>query len=395
MYNNYFGLSEAPFSIAPDPRFLYMSEQHREALAHLMFGVSSNGGFVLLTGEVGTGKTTVSRCLLEQLPEQTEVAFILNPKYSVMELLSAICDDLGIEHNRSSEMKDYVDALNEHLLENHRNNRNTVLIIDEAQNLSADVLETIRLLTNLETNTQKLLHVILIGQPELLAMLERPELRQLNQRITARHHLRALRQDELATYISHRLSIAGADSQLFPEATIKQLYKLTKGIPRYVNIICDRALLGTFVERENLVQARTLGKAASEVFGEEIKPAGSGSKSVVGVSVLVVLAMLIVFAAFTPQGQALLSQLGTVDTTEAVPIAQEVTAEEEPEPAEPEVQPEPEVEETEVPPVVVEQPELSNPATWQWEDDELAAATQVLAYQHLFELWSRCLWLCE
>jgi general secretion pathway protein A len=387
MYNNYFGLSEAPFSIAPDPRFLYMSEQHREALAHLMFGVSSNGGFVLLTGEVGTGKTTVSRCLLEQLPEQTEVAFILNPKYSVMELLSAICDDLGIEHNRSSEMKDYVDALNEHLLENHRNNRNTVLIIDEAQNLSADVLETIRLLTNLETNTQKLLHVILIGQPELLAMLERPELRQLNQRITARHHLRALRQDELATYISHRLSIAGADSQLFPEATIKQLYKLTKGIPRYVNIICDRALLGTFVERENLVQARTLGKAASEVFGEEIKPAGSGSKSVVGVSVLVVLAMLIVFAAFTPQGQALLSQLGTVDTTEAVPIAQEVTAEEEPEPAEPEVQPEPEVEETEVPPVVVEQPELSNPATWQWEDDELAAATQVLAYQHLFELW--------
>ena len=191
MYINYFGLTEAPFSIAPDPRFLYLSDQHREALAHLLFGVSSNGGFVLLTGEVGTGKTTVSRCLLEQLPKDTEVALILNPKYSVKELLTAICDDLGIAYKPSSEMKDYVDALNEHLLDNHRNNRNTVLIIDEAQNLSADVLETIRLLTNLETNTQKLLQIIFVGQPELLTMLERPELRQLNQRITARYHLRA------------------------------------------------------------------------------------------------------------------------------------------------------------------------------------------------------------
>jgi general secretion pathway protein A len=299
MYNNYFGLTEAPFSIAPDPRFLYMSEQHREALAHLLFGVTSNGGFVLLTGEVGTGKTTVLRCLLEQLPEQTEVAFILNPKYSVTGLLSAICDDLGIDYNPSSEMKDYVDALNEHLLENHRNNLQTVLIIDEAQNLSTDVLETIRLLTNLETNTRKLLQVILIGQPELLAMLERPELRQMNQRITARYHLRALRQEELADYIAHRLSVAGVECQLFPKATIKYLYRLTEGVPRLVNIVCDRALLGTYVERENQVCNRTISNAASEVFGGKARLAASkrllsGYGAVIGV-----LLALIVAAALT------------------------------------------------------------------------------------------------
>ena len=378
MYNNYFGLTEAPFSIAPNPRFLYMSEQHREALGHLMFGVTSNGGFVLLTGEVGTGKTTVSRCLLEQLPEQTEVAFILNPKYSVMELLSAICDDLGIDHSPSSEMKDYVDALNEHLLENHRNNRNTVLIIDEAQNLSADVLETIRLLTNLETNTQKLLQVILIGQPELLAMLERPDLRQLNQRITARYHLRALRQDELAGYISHRLSIAGADCQLFPDATLKQLYKLTKGIPRLVNVICDRALLGTFVERENLVCTRTIGKAASEVFGEDAQSTTFQDRLSGRTTVLVALIVLIASAAFTPQGRALLNLL---NTTEIVSPQPAMTAEEIPAPAETDVAG------NNTTPLIIEQPALSNPSNWRWQDNQSAAVTKVLAYQDLLELW--------
>jgi len=378
MYNNYFGLTETPFSIAPDPKFLYMSEQHREALGHLMFGVTSNGGFVLLTGEVGTGKTTVSRCLLEQMPEQTEVAFILNPKYSVMELLSAICDDLGIDYSPSSEMKDYVDALNEHLLENHRNNRKTVLIIDEAQNLSADVLETIRLLTNLETNTQKLLQVILIGQPELLAMLERPDLRQLNQRITARYHLRALRLDELAGYISHRLSIAGVDYQLFPEATFKQLYKLTKGIPRLVNIFCDRALLGTFVEGENLVCTRTVSKAASEVFGEDAQSTASQGRLSGRIAVFVVPIVLIVSAAFTPQGRALLNQL---NITEVASSQQAVTAEEIPAPAETEVA------RVNATSLVIEQPALSNPSNWHWQDNELAAVTQVLAYQDLFELW--------
>jgi general secretion pathway protein A len=383
MYNGYFGLAEEPFSIAPDPRFLYMSEQHREALAHLLFGVSSNGGFILLTGEVGTGKTTVCRCLLEQLPEQTEVALILNPKYSVKELLSAICDDLGVGYSQSSEMKDYVDALNQHLLENHRNNRHTVLIIDEAQNLSADVLETIRLLTNLETNTQKLLQVILIGQPELLALLERPELRQLNQRITARYHLRALRQDELAGYVSHRLSIAGLESQLFPEATLKRLYELTKGIPRLVNIICDRALLGTYVEREDLVHTRTLGKAASEVFGEGTQTTVPHDRSFGRLAVLVVLILFIVGAAFTLQGRSFLGQKNAPEAVEPQPamMAEESPAPDSAAPAETEL------EGINAAPQEPERPELSNPSNWHWQVDELAAATQVLAYQDLLRLW--------
>jgi general secretion pathway protein A len=383
MYNNYFGLTEAPFSIAPDPRFLYMSEQHREALAHLLFGVTSNGGFVLLTGEVGTGKTTVLRCLLEQLPEQTEVAFILNPKYSVTGLLSAICDDLGIDYNPSSEMKDYVDALNEHLLENHRNNLQTVLIIDEAQNLSTDVLETIRLLTNLETNTRKLLQVILIGQPELLAMLERPELRQMNQRITARYHLRALRQEELADYIAHRLSVAGVECQLFPKATIKYLYRLTEGVPRLVNIVCDRALLGTYVERENQVCNRTISNAASEVFGGKARLAASkrllsGYGAVIGV-----LLALIVAAALTPQGQSLLDRKSTSEAASLLKPDMESTS------AEPAnvVPSETELTEIKGSAQMPELPELSNPSTWHWQDDERAAATQALAYKDLLELW--------
>lgn len=383
MYTNYFGLTEAPFSIAPDPRFLYLSDQHREALAHLLYGVNSNGGFVLLTGEVGTGKTTVSRCLLEQMPENAEVAYILNPKYSVMGLLSAICDDLGIDYSPSSEMKDYVDALNEHLLENHRNNRQTVLIIDEAQNLSADVLETIRLLTNLETTTRKLLQVILIGQPELLAMLERPELRQLNQRITARYHLRTLRQEELAGYIAHRLSVAGVECRLFPEETIRHLYRLTNGVPRLVNIVCDRALLGTYVERETQVRNRTLSKAASEVFGAKEHEPASRKPLTVTTTVLVIVLVLVVAGIFTPQGRALLSGMTTAETA-AVVQADTPSA-----PAGPaEVVPtEADSAEIGAPPSPPEAPELSNPSTWAWDDDARAAATEAVAYRDLLEQW--------
>jgi general secretion pathway protein A len=387
MYNSYFGLTEAPFSIAPDPRFLYMSDQHREALAHLLFGVSSNGGFVLLTGEVGTGKTTVTRCLLEQLPEQTEVALILNPKYTVRELLSAICDDLGIGYSPTSEMKEYVDALNEHLLENHRSGRDTVLIIDEAQNLSTDVLETIRLLTNLETNTQKLLRIIFIGQPELLALLARPELRQLNQRITARYHLRALREDELAAYVSHRLSIVGAEYQLFPQATLKRLYKVTQGIPRLINIVCDRALLGAYVQRENQVRKETLDNAVSEVFGETLRTPDTGRRSYGWVAATAVLVIAIVGTALTPELRALLPRLETHGTESIVPAqaAAEMPAAVPAETAEPE--PEPGPEQAASAPQPADAPELSNPANWSWQDDGRAAATQVLAYQDLFSLW--------
>ncbi|MBD3647414.1 MAG: AAA family ATPase, partial [Pseudomonadales bacterium] len=203
MYDQYFGLKESPFSIAPNPRYLYMSERHREALAHLLYGIRTDGGFILLTGEVGTGKTTVCRCLLEQLPDNVDTAFVLNPKLTADELLATICDDLGIDYPDNVTIKGLVDRLNDFLLSSLEADRRTVLIIDEAQNLSADVLEQLRLLTNLETNQRKLLQIILLGQPELLELLSQPELRQLSQRITARFHLDALNREEVAEYIEH------------------------------------------------------------------------------------------------------------------------------------------------------------------------------------------------
>lgn len=268
MYRDYFGFREAPFSIAPDPRYLYMSEKHREALAHLLFGVRSEGGFVLLTGEVGAGKTTVCRCLLEQLPENVDVAFIFNPKLTVEELLSTICDELGIPYpEKQKSVKLFVDRLNGHLLEAHARGRSTLLIIDEAQNLSRTVLEQIRLLTNLETNRQKLLGIILLGQPELLQTLSEPKLRQLSQRIIARYHLGPLSKREVGDYINHRLSVAGAREALFPQAVTARIYRLSGGIPRLINLLCDRALLGTYAQGKRTVDMKTLKRAAREVLG--------------------------------------------------------------------------------------------------------------------------------
>src|SRR5471030_3427962 len=211
MYQHYFGLAEAPFSIAPDPRYLYLSQRHQEALAHLLYGVSGDGGFVLLTGEVGAGKTTVCRCLLQQIPASCDVAYIFNPRLTVEELLSTICVEFGIAYPPgNTSIKVFVDCINAYLLDAHARGRHTVLIIDEAQNLSADVLEQLRLLTNLETNQRKLLQIILIGQPELRTMLARPELEQLGQRVIARYHLGSLTPAETGAYIAHRLAVAGA-----------------------------------------------------------------------------------------------------------------------------------------------------------------------------------------
>ncbi|MEO8331764.1 MAG: AAA family ATPase, partial [Gallionella sp.] len=267
MYLSYFGLAEAPFSIAPDPRYLYMSQRHQEALAHLLYGVNAGGGFVLLTGEVGAGKTTVCRCLLEQIPASCDVAYIFNPKLTVAELLSTICAEYGIECPQgNTSVKVYVDRINNYLLAAHARGRHTVLIIDEAQNLSADVLEQLRLLTNLETNQRKLLQIILLGQPELAAMLERPELRQLAQRIIARYHLGPLEKREVAAYVLHRLGIAGAQHRLFPDALMGSLYRLSRGIPRVINVLCDRALLGTYAQSKERVDRATLKQAAREVF---------------------------------------------------------------------------------------------------------------------------------
>jgi general secretion pathway protein A len=269
MYEHYFGLAEVPFSIAPDPRYLYMSARHREALAHLIYGIRRDGCFVLLTGEVGTGKTTICRCLLEQIPEDCDVAIILNPKLTVEELLETICKEFGIPcPHYPCTVKAYVDRINDYLLEANARGRKTVLIIDEAQNLSVAVLEQMRLLTNLETNQRKLLQIILLGQPELRDMIARPSLRQLAQRITARYHLAPLSKHEVAAYVAHRLAVSGVHSRIFPAATIAMLSRLSGGVPRLINVLCDRALLGAYIEGEAAVSKRVMGKAAREVLGE-------------------------------------------------------------------------------------------------------------------------------
>lgn len=272
MYHQHFGLNEAPFSIAVNPRYLFMSQRHRDALAHLLYGVSGGGGFILLTGEVGTGKTTVNRCLLEQLPDTTDLAIILNPALSAVELLATACDELKIEYPQGTEsLKALTDALHRYLLDNHERGRKTVLMIDEAQHLDFDVLEQIRLLTNLETNDEKLLQIILIGQPELTEKLSRPELRQLNQRITARYNLQPLNLQETTAYVRHRLEVAGLRGgvSLFESAAIKQIHSLTRGIPRLINVLCDRALLGAYGQQRSRVNKKLIAEAAAEVFGEK------------------------------------------------------------------------------------------------------------------------------
>ena len=268
MYSAYFGLTENPFSLTPDPRFLFMSQRHREALAHLLYGMGERGGFVLLTGEVGTGKTTLCRSLLEQVPEGVEVALVLNPKQTALELVASLCDELNVSYPPATEsLKVLIDLLNLHLMEIHAKGRRTVLIIDEAQNLSTDVLEQVRLLTNLETTTQKLLQILLIGQPELQTMMAQPELRQLGQRITARYHLPPLLLNETAAYIQHRLEVAGCKRNLFTKGTLHLVHRLSGGVPRLINTICDRALLGAYAKQRDRVNRRLARKAASEVMG--------------------------------------------------------------------------------------------------------------------------------
>ena len=267
MCQSYFGLTEAPFAIAPDPRYLYMSQCHQEALATLLYGVGSDGGFVLLTGDVGAGKTTLCRCLLEQMPETCDVAYIFNPKLTVVELLSTICDEFRIAYPAgNTSIKLFVDFINAYLLDAHAKGRRAVLIIDEAQNLSADVLEQMRLLTNLETHQRKLLQIILLGQPELATLLERPELRQLAQRIVARYHLGPLDRAEVKSYVWHRLEVSGAKRHLIPASLMGKVHRLSNGVPRLINTLCDRALLGAYVQNKERVDRATLAQAAREVF---------------------------------------------------------------------------------------------------------------------------------
>ena len=271
MYAKFFGLKQQPFSIAPDPRYLFMSERHREALAHLRYGATGGGGFVLLTGEIGAGKTTVCRCFLEHLPKRCNVAYIFNPQLTVLELLKTVCDEfhVPVEHPDPAHVtvKDFIDPLNEFLLRTQAIGLSNILIVDEAQMLAAEVLEQLRLLTNLETNERKLLQIILIGQPELREMLARPELEQLAQRVTARFHLPALSELDTSKYIRHRLAVAGQpELRPFDRKVRRRIHQLTRGVPRRINLLCDRALLGAYAEGKKTVDSATVERAAQEVF---------------------------------------------------------------------------------------------------------------------------------
>jgi general secretion pathway protein A len=309
MYQQYFGLSDAPFSIAVNPRYLFMSARHRDALAHLLYGVGSGGGFILLTGEVGTGKTTLNRCLLEQLPSNTDVAIVLNPALSAVELLATVCDEFEIDYPSGTDsLKVLTDALHQFLLRNHQSGRRTVLMIDEAQHLGFEVLEQIRLLTNLETDEKKLLQIILTGQPELASMLARPELRQLNQRITARFDLTPLDERETRTYIRHRLEVAGLadDREIFSGAALRQIFRLSGGVPRVINLVCDRAMMGAYGRDQVIVSSNLIAEAARETFGATRAVSASSwvGQTTARVAVLGLLVAAVATAAVFWAGQA-------------------------------------------------------------------------------------------
>jgi len=274
MYLSFFGLNEKPFAITPDPRYLYLSERHAEALAHLLYGINEAGGFVQLTGEVGTGKTTIVRSLLAQTPKNAEIALILNPRMTAPEFLLTICEELGIgvPDAATESLKDLVDILSGYLLRAHAGGRRVVVVVDEAQNLAPTVLEQVRLLTNLETNTRKLLQIILIGQPELRELLARNELRQLAQRITGRYHLNPLTPAETSAYVRHRLRVAGATTDIFSPGALAEVHRLATGVPRVINVVCDRALLGAYSMDRHRVTPTLVRNAASEVFGKRFTP---------------------------------------------------------------------------------------------------------------------------
>lgn len=382
MYLEHFGLLEAPFSIAPDPRYLYMSERHREALAHLLYGLESDGAFILLTGDVGTGKTTVSRCLLEQVPLYTNLALVLNPKLSALELLQVICDELQIDYDAQRlSIKNLIDSINTYLLEQHALGRNTVLLIEEAQNLDLDVLEQLRLLTNLETSERKLLQVILLGQPEFLEVLSRPELSQLAQRITARFHLSPLDFNEVQEYVTHRLAVAGCRRSLFSYPRLKQVYQYSGGVPRLINVICDRALLGAYVQEHHQPDKATLKQAASEVLGaprgKQVTALNNASSSrragwVAAWLVMIALGAVLYISQYPlteyPVVEKSLAQFGLVDAPSPVEAPAEIDLPQQ---------------------VVEERVSTDTPlAAIQWADDSLRLRSNLLSYQALFERWN-------
>ncbi len=301
MYNAYFGFTEKPFTIAPNPKYLFMSDKHKEALAHMRYGLQGEGGIMVLTGEVGTGKTTICKHLLEQIPEHTDIAYIINPKQSEVEMLASLCDELHISCADTGSIKALTDALSHHLLQAHSQGRHTVLVIDEAQQLAPDVLEQLRLLTNLETHDKKLLQIMLLGQPELSDMLNRKDLRQFAQRITSRYHLTPLNRHEMEAYINHRLSIAGAShSDLFPKPVLDLLFTYSGGIPRLINLIADRALLGAYALEKPHINTQILTQAKDEVLGNAPTPPATKRASMLP---YILLLLLILVALWLWRGQ--------------------------------------------------------------------------------------------
>ena len=328
MYTSYFGLEEKPFSIAPNPDYLFMSDRHREALNHLTYGLGDTGGFVLLTGEVGTGKTTLSRHLMANLPENTQAAFILNPTLSSQELLATLCDELKIRYRKTgATLKTLTDKIQQKLLKNHSDDINTLLIIDEAQHLQPEVLEQLRLLTNLETNTKKLLQVILIGQPELQQLLQRRDLRQLAQRITARYHLLPLNRQEVEQYLKHRLSVAKCFRNIFDKSAVSAIHKICKGIPRLMNLLAERSLINAYNSNNAVVNRKIVLQAAYDALGDEfqVKPWWQHSSAKAGglVTALgLVLALGVWWGVSQSQGVVIETKLTRAAINQPVPIAE-------------------------------------------------------------------------
>ena len=365
-----------------------MSARHREALAHLLYGLSEGGGFVQLTGEVGTGKTTICRCLLEQVPDNVDIALVLNPKVTSTELIATVCDELGIEYpGGDTSIKALTDELNRYLLDAHARGRRTVLILDEAQNLSADVLEQVRLLTNLETSTQKLLQIVLIGQPELRSMLAREDMRQLSQRVTARYHLDPISREEAGAYIRHRLQICGTSQPVFSKRSVDRIQRLSGGIPRLINVLCDRSMLGAYVEGKVQVDPKVVKKAAREVLAEDDsgdEPGGGLKWATAALVLLVLLGLAVVLQPWQRTGTTV--SVPAVDAEKPAEIVTQAVVE----PvidvdvlpdelqaqisAEPEAEPEPEPE-----------PELPTLAALLLETD---SSNYRAAWTELFSLWS-------
>ena len=318
IYLQYFALKREPFSIVPDPGFLYPSIYHRQAVAQLKYGLDREGGFILLTGEVGTGKTTLTRTMIKRIPPHVRVAYILNSKLNTTDVLASICDELHIQLPVDVELsftKKCIDALNQNLLAAHAEGKKTLIVIEEAQNLTPEVLETLRLLSNLETSTQKLLHILLVGQPELLEILAQKELRQLNQRVVSRFHLSPLDKDDLSNYINHRLHKAGAKRAIFEPASIAVLFRLTGGVPRLINLVCHQALVAAYASGHKTVSAKLVRQAAAEILSDRQT---AGNKKIW----LIVAAVLIVGAGLVAATVKFKDQLPVLTETSGAPVAQ-------------------------------------------------------------------------